>query len=172
MNGKCCSGGTSCCYEEHERSKIEIDFLYLDLSVCGRCKGTDANLDEAVAEVSGVLKAAGFDVVVNKINVTSRELAVKHRLLSSPTIRVNGRDIQHDVRESACESCADLCACGDSVDCRVWMHDGTEHTVPPTELIVDAILREVYSDTSAPAQEQQEYQLPHNLEVFFRGDRL
>ena len=151
---------------------MEIDFLYLDLSVCGRCKGTDANLDEAVAEVSDVLKAAGFDVVVNKTNITSRELAVKHRFLSSPTIRVNGRDIQPDVRESACESCTDLYACGDSVDCRVWLHDGAEHTVPPKEFIIDAILREVYSDTSAPAQERQEYQLPHNLEVFIRGHRL
>ena len=169
MNGKCCSGGTSCCYEEHERSKIEIDFLYLDLSVCGRCIGTDASLDAAVAEVSGVLKAAGFDVVVNKINITSRELAVKHRFLSSPTIRVNGRDIQPDIKESACESCADLCACGDSVDCRVWLHEGAEHTVPPKEFIVNAILREVYSDTSAPARVMGEYQLPHNLEVFFEG---
>ena len=170
MNRTCCSAGASCCRAEQEcRKKVEIDFLYLDLSVCERCRGTDANLDAAVAEVSGVLKAAGFDVVVNKINIASRELAVKHRFLSSPTIRVNGRDIQPDIRESACESCTDLCACGDSVDCRVWLDDGAEHTVPPREFIVNAILREMYSDTSAPAQVMDEYQLPHSLEVFFEG---
>lgn len=169
MNRTCCSASASCCRAEQERRRVEIEFLYLDLSVCERCRGTDASLDAAVAEVSGVLKAAGFDVVVNKTNITSRELAVKHRFLSSPTIRVNGKDIQPDVRESACESCTDLCACGDSVDCRVWLHDGAEHTVPPEEFIINAILREVYSDTPAPAQAMGEYQLPHNLEVFFEG---
>lgn len=169
MNGSCCLGDEECCCPKPERRRVEIDFLYLDLSVCTRCIGTDANLDVAISEVSDVLKMAGFDVVVNKINITSKELAVKHKFLSSPTIRVNGRDIQPDVRESACESCSDLCTCGESVDCRVWMHDGTEYTVPPKESIVNAILREVYSGTATSAKDTCEYRLPHNLEVFFRG---
>jgi len=71
-----------------------IDFLYLDLSVCTRCQGTDQSLEDALAEVSGLLGAAGAEVIVNKINVTSEELAIQHRFVSSPTIRVNGRDIQ------------------------------------------------------------------------------
>lgn len=168
MNLDCCSEGGSCCCSDRQRRTVRIDFLYLDLDVCTRCIGTDSSLDEAIEEVSGVLKTAGFDVVVNKIDITSKELAIKHKLLSSPTIRVNGRDIQPDVRESACESCKDLCMCEDSVDCRVWMHDGREYTVPPKELIVNAILREVYSDTRPLAQGAHEYRLPHNLEVFFR----
>lgn len=167
MSGGCCSEGASRCCPMQERPRVTIDFLYLDLNVCTRCMGTDANLDAAIADVSGVLKAAGFDVVVNKVNITSRELAARYRFVSSPTIRVNGRDIQPDVRESACESCGDLC--GDSVDCRVWTHDGTEHTVPPREFIVNAILREVYSSTRTSAQDAHEYRMPHNLEVFFRG---
>lgn len=169
MNVDCCSGGASCCSPKPVRRTVEIDFLYLDLSMCGRCKGTDANLDAAMAEVSGILKAAGFDVVLNKINITSRELAVKHQFLSSPTIRVNGRDIEPDVKESACESCGDLC--GASIDCRVWIYDGMEYTVPPKEFIVNAILREVYSSTRTSAQDAREYRIPHNLEVFFEGDR-
>jgi len=52
------------------------------------CKGTDASLDAALAEVSDMLRTAGFDVAVNKVNITSRELAVKYEFLSSPTIRV------------------------------------------------------------------------------------
>ncbi len=31
--------------------KITIDFLYLDLNACGRCKGSNANLAAAVSEV-------------------------------------------------------------------------------------------------------------------------
>ncbi|HHX26221.1 MAG TPA: DUF2703 domain-containing protein [Firmicutes bacterium] len=169
MNGSCCVEDAECCCPKPKHRRIEIDFLYLDLTVCTRCIGTDANLEAAIREVSDVLKMAGFDVVVNKINVTSKELAVKHKFLSSPTIRVDGRDIQPNIRESACESCVDLCACGESVDCRVWMHDGTEYTVPPKEFIVNAILREVYSDTPTSGQDTHEYRLPHNLEVFFRG---
>ena len=169
MNVDCCSGGASCCSPKPVRRTVEIDFLYLDLSMCGRCKGTDANLDAAMAEVSGILKAAGFDVVLNKINITSRELAVKHQFLSSPTIRVNGRDIEPDAKESACESCGDLC--GANIDCRVWIYDGMEYTVPPKEFIVNAILREVYSSTRTSAQDAREYRIPHNLEVFFEGDR-
>lgn len=69
--GCCCSGGKSCCFPDPERRRIEIDFLYLDLSVCTRCVGADASLDAAIADVSTVLKAAGFDVVVNEVNITS-----------------------------------------------------------------------------------------------------
>jgi len=167
VNVDCCSEGVSRCCSKRERRTVQIDFLYLDLNVCTRCIGTDASLDEAIREASGVLKTAGFDVVVNKVNITSKELAVKYEFVSSPTIRVNGRDIQPDVRESTCESCGDLC--GDSVDCRVWMHDGIEHQVPPKEFIVNAILREVYSqDTRTSVQDKREYRIPHNLEVFFR----
>jgi hypothetical protein len=128
--GGCCSCGPSCCASpsEYEVAKqaIVIDFLYLDLSVCTRCQGTDSSLDEALVEIERVLKAMGKEVVVNKINVTTEELAVKHRFVSSPTIRVNGRDIQMEVKETLCESCGDLC--GDDVDCRVWVYQGKEMT--------------------------------------------
>ena len=167
MNRHCCPGLASRSCADRERRKVEIDFLYLDLNVCTRCKGTDANLDAALAEVPGMLRTAGFDVVVNKVNITSSELAVEYEFLSSPTIRVNGRDIEPDVEESSCESCGDLC--GGSVDCRVWTHEGVEYAVPPKELIINAILREVCSDTRISTQDKCEYRIPHNLEVFFRG---
>ena len=168
--GCCCSGGSSCCPPERERKQIEIDFLYLDLSVCTRCMGTDASLEAAIEDVSGVLRAAGFDVAVNKVNITSRELAERYEFVSSPTIRVNGRDIEPDVKESLCESCGDLCGC--SVDCRVWTYEGVEYTVPPKELIVNAILREVYSGAPRQAQDAGGYRLPRNLETFFSDSHM
>jgi hypothetical protein len=32
--------------------RLEIEFLYLDLDVCIRCKGTDANLETALLTVA------------------------------------------------------------------------------------------------------------------------
>jgi len=45
-----------------KRRTVTIDFLYLDLEVCTRCRGTDANLETAVPPARGVLEAAGADV--------------------------------------------------------------------------------------------------------------
>ncbi|MBR0598558.1 DUF2703 domain-containing protein [Sinanaerobacter chloroacetimidivorans] len=166
----CCSCGSGCCEEpaknEMEEKRIIIDFLFLDLNVCARCQGTDTSLDEALLEVSTVLKATGVEVEVNKINVVSEELAVQHKFISSPTIRVNGRDIQIDVKESLCESCGDLC--GDEVDCRVWVYQGKEYTVAPKAMIIEAILKEVYGG-SENGRVEPEYTLPNNLKKFYEA---
>lgn len=115
----CSCNGSDCCGSFNEKKKMVIDFLYLDLDTCVRCQGTESNLDVAISEVSAVLKSAGFEVSVNKINITTPELATKYEFLSSPTIRINGNDIALDVTETACLDCGDIC--GDSVDCRSWV---------------------------------------------------
>ncbi len=166
----CCSCSDSCCGSSKEpvmdKRELVIDFLYLDVTVCERCQGTDLSIDESVSDVANVLEAAGIDVKVNKINVLNEELAIKHRFLTSPTIRINGRDIQMDYRESLCESCGDLC--GDEVDCRVWIYQGKEFTSPPKAMIIEAILKEVYGGSSE-RQEQKEYQIPENLKKFYQS---
>lgn len=168
-----CSCGSGCCGNmkdaQANKRRIIIDFLYLDLSICTRCQGTDTSLDDALKEVSKVLEATGVEVVVNKINVTSEELAIAHKFVSSPTIRVNGRDIQMEVKESLCESCGDLC--GDGVDCRVWVYQGEEYTVPPSAIIIEAILKEVYGGNDNK-QEQQEYVIPENLKRFYAAMKV
>jgi len=162
--GKCCCSAENCCGQTQLKKPIFIDFLYLDTTVCGRCQDTEAALDEAVFGVAGVLNAAGYEVKVNKVNITTRELAARYRFVSSPTIRVNGNDIAVELRESVCEDCGTLC--GDTMDCRVWEYNGAEYTAPPKELIVNAILREVYGpERSAP--EREPYHLPENLVMYF-----
>lgn len=165
-----CSCGSGCCgptsSSRSAKKRVEIDFLYLDLSICTRCQGTDQSLDDALSEVGKVLEASGSEVVVNKINVTSEELAMKHRFVSSPTIRVNGRDIQMEVKESLCESCGDLC--GDEVDCRAWVYQGEEYTVPPKAMIVEGILREVFGGPTESVS-RQDYILPENLKRYYRS---
>ena len=172
MEKSCCCG-VSCCgeptTEEAEKRQVVIDFLYLDLAVCTRCKGTGDSLDSALAQVAGVLQASGAEAVVNRIHVDSEEKALQYRFASSPTIRVNGRDIQLAGKESKCESCGDLC--GDDVDCRVWLYQGKEYTSPPPAMIVDAILREVYGQPAAAAAVSESFVLPDNLRKFFRAMR-
>lgn len=147
---------------------IGIDFLYLDLTVCGRCQGAEANLEEAINDVIGTLKNDGYEVVLNKVNICSKELAVKHEFISSPTIRINGEDIALEVRESVCEDCGDLC--GDTVECRVWIYEGKEYTEPPKQMIIEAILQAVAQMPQSPPQKPQApYSLPHNLKIYFNG---
>lgn len=165
MGNECCSCGSGCCASGKENRRVIIDFLYLDLSVCTRCRGTEDALNEAVSDVESVLKAAGVDVIVNRINVTTKELAISHRFESSPTIRVNGKDIDADIKESRCESCGDLC--GEDVNCRVWTYQGQEYTAPPKALIVNALLSEVYG--GSPKAGTEEYSLPKNLESYFEA---
>lgn len=164
----CCSCSPGCCGSKEDskenKRRITIDFLYLDLTVCSRCQGTDESLDDALSEVSKVLEATGVEVLVNKINITSEDLAMKYKFISSPTIRVNGRDIQMDIKESLCESCGDLC--GDEVDCRIWIYQGKEYTVPPKAMIIEAILKEVYGKND-DINAEKEYIMPENLKKFY-----
>ena len=128
--------------QEPSGKTIEIDFLFLDLDTCVRCKGTDASLDAALKSAQSVLTSAGATVSVRKTLVDTEQKALELGFLSSPTIRVNGRDIALELKESHCGSCSD--ACGSDIDCRVWTWQGREYTEAPEPLIVDAILLAVY----------------------------
>ncbi len=70
-----------------------------------------------------------------------------------------------DVKESLCESCGDLC--GDEVECRVWVYQGKEYTVPPKAMIMEAILKEVYGGDKGSNIVEQEYVMPENLKQFY-----
>jgi len=166
----CCSSIAGCCSSEKdiipEKRRLTIDFLYLDLTVCSWCQGTKSSLDAAIFEVAQVLSATNIEVAVNKINVVSEEQAEELRFVSSPTIRVNGKDIQLEIKESLCDSCQDLC--GADVDCRIWIYQDKEYTTPPKAMIIEAILREVYGNPQTPSQNTETvFEVPDNLKKFF-----
>ena len=170
----CCSVSFWCdpCqrqYMEGDFKTLIIDFLYLDLTVCDRCQGAEDNLTAAIDRVSDQLTSAKVSVEVNKINVVNEQQAKKLRFASSPTIRINGRDIQPVMKETYCDACGELC--GDSIECRVWLYGGQEYTVPPQDMIAEAILRAAESGTEqTTAAYSSEFVVPENLERFF--DRL
>jgi hypothetical protein len=146
---------------------LRIEFLFLDLATCTRCLGADRALDAALEAVSEVLDAAGVEVEVDKILVTSEEQARRLRFVSSPTIRVDGRDVALELRESSCgsEACTD--GCGDQIACRVWVYRGREYTEPPVAMVVDAILRHVYGAPAQDPREPEAFELSDNLARFF-----
>jgi hypothetical protein len=151
-----------------KKRRLVIDFMYLDLSVCERCQDTESTLEEAIQEVTRVLETTGVEVALNKIHVTSEEQATALGFLVSPTIRVNGRDIQMNFRESLCDSCGTLCECEGGVSCREWEYQGQWHTAPPKGLIIESVLKAVYGGAGeARVEPQKAGESPDNLKRFF-----
>jgi hypothetical protein len=159
--------------EPRTADTITIDFLFLDLTTCERCVGTDRNLDSALELARGVLAATGATVEVRRTLVETAEQARELRFVSSPTIRIDGRDIALELKETSCGSEACACADGDPIACRVWSYGGREHTEAPVGLIVDAILTELYGGVARPKLATTDaYELPEHLHAFFaRPDR-
>lgn len=124
-------------------TQLIIDFLYLDLSVCDRCQAADKVLDEALSGMRGMLPPR---VTVNKFKVSKNEVDESFR---SPTIRINGRDIEEilntefnirkDQKDNACKPCSDVC--GEDTLCRVYEYRGKEYTSIPREMIQEAIAK-------------------------------
>ena len=152
------------------RQAIEVDFLYLDLTTCSRCRASDASLQAAVETVRPVLYAVGASIEVRKTLVETEDQARALGFVSSPTIHVNGHDIAGELIESSCSECGELCGCGGGVDCRVWDYRGEQHTEAPIGIIVEAILAEIIGPASAArSEERRSSGMPENLKRFFDG---
>ena len=169
----CCNGASgnqsTCCGQNQQvctGKNILIEFMYIDLTTCDRCIGTDTSLEEAIGEVSVLLQNAGYSLDVRKILVETEEQAQKLNFVSSPTIRINGLDIQLDFKESICGCCGEIA--GEDIDCRVWLWQGQEYTTPPKAMLIDAILRHVYGGTQQTMEDASESKpIPKNLKKFF-----
>src|SRR3954454_2520147 len=147
--------------------RLRLEFLFLDLTTCSRCLGANRSLESALDVVREALQATGVELEVDKILMESAEQARALRFVSSPTIRVDGRDVALELRESSCRSDACTDGCGDQIACRVWVHRGEEYTEPPVAMIVDAVLGHVYGGAPPRGARQREpYVLPDNLARF------
>jgi hypothetical protein len=152
--------------------RLTIELLALDLNTCKRCTGTDANVRSAVDTVAGILREAGVEVDIRQVVVKTADQAERLRFESSPTVRVNGRDIAVELRESPCGDCGELCGCNGGVNCRVWVWQGKEHLEAPRAMIIDAILR-AYAGSDRPAAVScRPFRLPENLRKFFAASAV
>jgi len=143
---------------------LKIDFLYLDLSVCSRCQSTESTLEISLKEIKDVLISANYEVVLNKIHIKSLEDAIKYEFESSPTIRVNGKDVISKTLESNCKDCGDLC--GSDIDCRDWEFQGVRYTEPPKAMLMNAIFKAIYVPETLP-ERNENYVVPQNIVKFF-----
>jgi NAD-dependent dihydropyrimidine dehydrogenase PreA subunit len=156
----------ACGCEEYSGNKVHVEYLYLDLQTCDRCLGTDKVLDEAMAVLTPALRLAGYAVEYHKVKVETAEVAERQQFWSSPTIRVNGRDVCLSVKENSCGCCSDIS--GTNVACRVFEYNGEEYEVPPIEMLAKSILQNVFGHIETGC-DCGKYELPENLKNFFAG---
>ena len=119
---------------------MEIQLLYiLD---CPWCVKTKELIKEGLEEL-------GVKAKVEEILIDTDEKAKKYNFVGSPTIRINGKDIQEEVSKKRCLPCEELvksteeiaefieqeCRCG----CRTYFYKGKQYPYPPKEMIKEAI---------------------------------
>ncbi|MEM1275106.1 MAG: DUF2703 domain-containing protein [Pseudomonadota bacterium] len=140
--------------DQPQPTHLEIEYLYLDLSHCTRCQDTRAELLKAIDLARPTLAALGAKITLRETHVTTATQAREAGFTLSPTIRINGRDIQPARHMSECQECGDLCNCQGGLSCREWEAGGTSHLAPPPELILAAIFGELAQ--TSPAQPPSE----------------
>jgi len=119
---------------------MKIELLYiLD---CPWCLKTKELIRESLKELA--VKAD-----IKEILIDSDEKTKKHNFVGSPTVRINGKDIQEEVSKGQCLPCEELvestkettefvkqeCRCG----CRIYFYEGRQYPYPPKEMIKEAI---------------------------------
>ena len=150
-----------------KRKILNVDLLVIDLSTCKRCVPTGDQLKQAVSLLTPVAEALGIELRHHEIVVQTPQEAKEHALLSSPTIRLNGRDIAQDIRESLCEPCGDLTENNTMVDCREWHYRGKVYFAAPLPLLVEAIMGAMLNTDMPPAVPVPLVELPENMQRYF-----
>ena len=169
----CCSQSNTNDNKNTETSDLLVQFLFLDEDVCQPCSGTGQALDEAVEITSAPLTAMGVDLKVEKVHVVDKEEAIARKLLTSPTIRINGDDIDPALTEGECGTCGDLAGGKTTVNCRTWEWRGEVYQNAPVGKIVEAIMDAAVSATKTQTAccsgevAEDDYVIPENLEAFF-----
>ncbi|MDD5100284.1 MAG: DUF2703 domain-containing protein [Syntrophales bacterium] len=177
-NGCGCGGNTTDATEGDTAAEptmkkvLAVELLVIDLTTCARCVPTGDQLQQAVRLLEPVAESLGIELRHRQIVVQTPQEAKDHALLSSPTIRLNGRDIEQDIRESLCESCGDLTENNTLVDCREWHYRGKVYPAAPLSLLVEAIMTAMLKIDEPPVVPQPLEALPENLERYFANKKL
>ena len=147
LENRCCSTGKN-------EKVVVIEYLYMDLNTCESCVRTEKVFESILDDLRHAFKIAGYDLEYHKVLIETAEMATAYRFLSSPTIRVNGRDIcnWNSAKEKICGCCEDI--------------DGT----PLAEIIAEEIIKWALVP-KLPSFLLNEYVLPDDLKKFFDGKR-
>lgn len=151
----------------HSPRTLDIELLAIDLSTCSRCTGSLANVEQAITVLREVLASTGTTVRFRQVLVESVAQAQQLRLVSSPTIRINGRDLVLENLESRCGDCSEISGSTQGTDCRLWSYQGQTYTEAPVGMIVEAMLREIYRNEVPISDPAIPVEAPDNLQRFF-----
>jgi hypothetical protein len=152
--------------------RLNIELLVIDLESCARCVPTGEQLRNAIELVAPAAEAQGIGLTYRETVVQTPEEAKARALLSSPTIRINGRDIDQDIRESECESCGDLTENDVSVDCREWHYKGEVYSAAPLPFLVETLMDAMLKlDEQPPVTPEPIADLPENLQRYFANKK-
>jgi len=181
---ECCLPGCGCNPQASEnvsekksempelKRTLSIELLVIDLSTCQRCVPTGNQLRKAIETLRPAAETLGIELQYQETIVRSADEAKRKALLTSPTIRINGRDIAQDVRESACESCSALTRDNTTVDCREWFYRGQLFPYAPLPMLVEAIMEAMLKIDDIPEVDPTPLdELPANLQRYFANKR-
>ncbi|PTD93396.1 hypothetical protein C9439_07465 [archaeon SCG-AAA382B04] len=146
-------------------NELVIDFLYIDLSECGRCQSSDKKLDEAIRELREQIHRKNINSIkINKTKISSDKKAKEHNLIRSPTLRINGQDIEeivndeYNIKENYCPSCSNVAGTecyeitGEGENqCRVFKYKGKTYENIPKQMIKEAIKKELNIKKETPS---------------------
>jgi hypothetical protein len=84
--------------------------------------------EKTQADIRAVLAERGLSDEIELVNVQSNEKAQGLRFVGSPSVRIDGRDIDPETPDS-----------GFNLECRIYWVNGKAVGVPPAELIERAV---------------------------------
>ena len=152
--------------------RLNVELLVIDLETCERCVPTGEQMRNAIQLIAPAAEAQGIALTYRETVVQTAEEAKARALLSSPTIRINGRDIDQDIRESECGSCGDLTDNDTSVDCREWHYRGQVYSAAPLPFLVEALMDAMLKlDETPPLTPEPLAELPANLQRYFANKK-
>lgn len=116
---------------------LKIEFLYYNKTTCNRCASTDKSVRLSLKELKNVLNDA-------KLKVDFKEkILPKSKIQLSPSILINGRDIERLVNKNTklkSNECRDCCQlAGRPVNCRTFTYKGKSYDYIPKGMILEAI---------------------------------
>lgn len=99
----------------------KVDILYHE-----KC----SHYPQAIERVKQVLSEEGIEAEINEIQITSEEEAQKYDFLGSPTIRIDGEDLESEEERQK----------GHAHDsCRIYNYEGQLYMIPHKEAIRSAL---------------------------------
>lgn len=116
---------------------LKIEFLYYNKTACSRCAATNKSVKLSLKELKNAIISSK-----QKVDFKEKKLP-KTKLYLSPSILINGKDIERLVNKTSklkSNECKDCCQiAGTPVNCRTFNYKGRSYDYIPKKMIMEAI---------------------------------